>query len=394
MRSVFVTGMGIISALGENKNQNLSALKAEKSGIDHAKYLQSKYANQLYFGEVRYSDVNLREKLAVDDQSLTRTTLLALKAVREAIEDANLAQEEYTSFRTGFISSSTIGGMCYTDELYNDANLKGDPSIYNKSYTPSEHTFRIKDLLGIKGYTTTINTACSSSANAIMLGARLIKAGKLDRVIVGGADTLAKYSTNGFNSLMILSDEPCQPFDVNRKGLNLGEGAAYLVLEADDIAQSKKKYAKVAGYGNSNDAYHPSTTSPEAFGPTNAMREALAIDGIEASSIDCINAHGTGTVNNDETELAAFKTIFGSTIPSYSSTKSFTGHTLAAAGSLEAVFSIFSLLENEVYPSLRISKPLDEAFPPVLSLTQKEIKRIMSNSFGFGGNCTSLIFEK
>lgn len=394
MRSVFVTGMGIISALGVDKNQNLNALKAEKSGINHAKYFQSKYANQLYFGEVQQSDADLRQQLSVNDLSLTRTTLLALKAVREAIEDANLSKEEYSSVRTGFISSSTIGGMCYTDELYNDANLKGEPSIYYQSFAPSEHTFRIKDLLDIQGYCTTINTACSSSANAIMLGARLIKAGKLDRVIVGGADTLAKYSTNGFNSLMILSDEPCQPFDVNRKGLNLGEGAAYLVLEADDVIKDKNTYARVAGYGNSNDAYHPSTTSTEAFGPTNAMLDALSIEEIDASSIDCINAHGTGTVNNDETELTAFKTIFGTAVPPYSSTKSFTGHTLAAAGSLEAVFSIFSLQENEVYPSLRVNQALDDAFPPILTKTSKEINRIMSNSFGFGGNCTSLIFEK
>src|SRR5690606_9623606 len=143
--------------------------------------------------------------------------------------------EDLKSIITGIISSTTAGGMCHTDELYTHANLKGEPSAYVRSYAPGEHTTRFIKKNEIGGLSSTVNTACSSPANAVMLGARLIKSGRLDRVIVGGSDALAKFTVNGFNALMILSENPCKPFDKNRDGLTLGEGAGYLVLEAEDI---------------------------------------------------------------------------------------------------------------------------------------------------------------
>ena len=284
--------------------------------------------------------------------------------------------------------------MCYTDELYSDANLKAVPSNYVRSYEGSDHTLRITKMFEIGGIIDTINTACSSSANAIYLGARLIQTGRADRVIVGGSDSIAKYTVNGFNSLMILSDQACKPFDENRSGLSLGEGAAYLVLESEDSACNKPKIAELTGFGNSNDAFHPSTISDNAIGPILSMELALKMAEINPNLIDYINAHGTGTVNNDITETYALNTVFQK-VPPYNSTKSYTGHTLAAAGSLEAILSILSLKNNELYPSLRCEMPIKtQVSKPISEFEKRELINVMSNSFGFGGNCISLIFSK
>jgi len=394
--------MGVISAIGNDVASNLAQLKAAKTGIGKAKHFNSKYTASLNFGEVNMSNEELtvlvaeRNKVGAfeDESGLSRTTLLAYLAFQEAVEQAQLSTNDLFSVDTGFISSSTVGGMSNTDELYADANMKGEPSEYVTSYGGGEHTLRIIKKHGIKGFTSTINTACSSSANAIMLGARLIKAGRAKRVIVGGADSLAKYTVNGFNSLMILSENPCKPFDTTRDGLTLGEAAGYLVLEAESVCGEKKRLAEVTGYGNSNDAFHPSATSDEAFGPRLAMERALQSGGMESSSIDYINAHGTGTPNNDTTEMFAFNEIFDQ-IPPYNSTKSFTGHTLAAAGSIEAIFSILSLQNNELYPSLNCENPItDYGTTPIHKKENKELTNVMSNSFGFGGNCTSIILSK
>lgn len=402
MEKVFVTGMGVISAIGNDVASNLSQLKAAKTGIGKAEHFSSKYTASLNFGEVSMSNEELtalvadRNKIgALENESgLSRTTLLAYLAFQEAIEQAQLNADDLISVDTGFISSSTVGGMSNTDELYADANMKGEPSEYVTSYGGGEHTLRIIKKHGIKGFTSTINTACSSSANAIMLGSRLIKAGRAKRVIVGGADSLAKYTVNGFNSLMILSENPCKPFDTTRDGLTLGEGAGYLVLEGESVCGAKKRLAEVTGYGNSNDAFHPSATSDEAFGPRLAMERALESSGLESSSIDYINAHGTGTPNNDITEMFAFNETFDK-IPPYNSTKSFTGHTLAAAGSIEAIFSILALQNGELYPSLNCENPItDYGTTPIQQIANKELKNVMSNSFGFGGNCTSIILSK
>ena len=228
-----------------------------------------------------------------------------------------------------------------------------------------------------------------------MLGARLIQSGRLDRVIVGGADSLAKYTVNGFNSLMILSENPCKPFDIDRDGLTLGEGAGYLVLEGANTCKNKLKLAEVLGYGNANDAHHPSATSDEAHGPRLAMERALASCNLPSDSIDYVNAHGTGTPNNDSTEMFAFHKTFG-TIPPFNSTKSYTGHTLAASGAVEAIHSIISLCNTELYPSLNCEEPIsDYNTRPIREFTKlNDMKIVMSNSFGFGGSCTSLIFSK
>ena len=252
----------------------------------------------------------------------------------------------------------------------------------------------IQERSGILGEVSTINTACSSSANAILYGARLIRHGFARRAIVGGAESLAKFTINGFNALNILSPKPCAPFDRDRNGLNLGEGAAFLVLEKEEDLKGKKAYAVLSGFGNSNDAYHPSSNSPEGVGPYLSMKEALESGGMNAAEISYINAHGTGTENNDETESRAMLRLFEK-MPPFASTKSYTGHTLGAAGAMEAIFSILNLYHQEVYPSLSFHHPIPETgLIPVLKFAKQELKHVMTNSFGFGGNCSTLIFSK
>jgi 3-oxoacyl-(acyl-carrier-protein) synthase len=285
--------------------------------------------------------------------------------------------------------------MCLTDQLYEDANLKSESSEYLASYGCSAHTLRLIKKYNIKGFTNTINTACSSSANAIMFGSRLIKSGRVKRAIVGGTDSLAKYTVNGFNALKILSESPCKPFDEHRCGLTLGEGAAYLVLESEEVVSNKNTYARVSGYGNANDAFHTSTISDNAVGVISAISQALKSANLDPNKIDYINTHGTGTENNDFVELTGLSKIFNK-IPPYNSTKSYTGHTLGAAGAIESIFSILSIINNELYPSLNINTPISQFnLSPVKKYeTGVDINYVLSNSFGFGGNCTSLIFSK
>jgi 3-oxoacyl-[acyl-carrier-protein] synthase-1 len=250
--------------------------------------------------------------------------------------------------------------------------------------------------LSITGYQTTINTACSSAANAIMTGARMIKHGLLDRVLVGGTDALSKVMLNGFHALMIVDSEIGKPFDKNRKGLNIGEGAAFLVLESEKIARKNSILCELSGYGNSNDAYHLTALSPDGEGAAMSMNNAIIESGLNVSDIDYINAHGTGSQNSDLSEVLGIQKVFGESYPKFSSTKPFTGHTLGSAGALEAVFSVLAIQNKLIYPNLNFSYKMDEAgLTPVTKLKKLvQINHVLSNSFGFGGNNTSLLFSK
>ncbi len=394
MGRVLVTGLGMISAIGNNVRENHDSLRSGRSGIGRVAWFESLYASSLPFGEVKLSNDELKKSQHLETATgYTRTCLLADKAFAEAIADAQLTSGQLSSLDTALISASTVGGMCLTDQLYEDANHKSEGSEYLESYGCSAHTLKLVKRYRIKGFTDTINTACSSSANAIMLGARLIRSGRVKRVIVGGVDSLAKYTVNGFNALKILSETPCKPFDVHRDGLNLGEAAAYLVLESEELAAGKKVYAEVAGFGNANDAHHPSAMSDEATGAIRCMREAIGSAGIEVSQIGYVNAHGTGTQNNDQVEFFGMGELFEK-MPPYSSTKSFTGHTLGAAGAVEAIYSILAIVHSELFPGLNVHEPIGgpTSAPVAEWRSDYPLHYVLSNSFGFGGNCTSLVF--
>jgi 3-oxoacyl-(acyl-carrier-protein) synthase len=392
---IVVTGIGVISAIGHSVNENHAALVQGKSGIiKGGGNFPSRYSGILPFGEVLMGTDKLKTKLAVTETDVTRTTLLALHAFNEAIADAGLTPTQLSAEDTALVGATTVGGMCLTDELY--ANTHGDTQNidYVKSFDYASVNLYLQQRYGITGVVNTMNTACSSSANAVMYGCRLIKNGLANRVIVGGADSLAKFTVNGFNALRILSDEACTPFDQNRKGLNLGEAGAFLVLEKEADAAGKKIYAQVSGYGNANDAYHPSSLSPDGDGPYLAMKGALESAGLNPADIDFINAHGTGTENNDEVESKAMIRLFN-TLPGFASTKGFTGHTLGAASAVEAVYSVLNIDRQELYPNVNFKQAIEGiGLQPVLAHQPAAIKHVMSNSFGFGGNCTSLIFSQ
>ena len=204
MGRVVVTGMGVISALGNNAAENLAGLRSCRTGIGEARFLDSRYADELLFGEAKLSNEELRKEFAYPNQTgLTRTELLAFMAFREAVANSGLSEEELRSFDTALLSGTTVGGMVEMEAIYADANTNTTPSPFVNSYRSGAHTLQLVKAFGLHGYTDTMNTACSSSANSIMLGARMIKAGKAKRAIVGGVDSLAKYTVNGFNSLQI-----------------------------------------------------------------------------------------------------------------------------------------------------------------------------------------------
>jgi len=392
---IVVTGIGIITSIGKSAEENRTSLLKGSHGLSSIELFSTRYASLLPFGEIKISNKDLKNELEVrQNPGVTRTSLLALHAIREAIQDSCLGNSELQSIDTAFINGTTVGGMCLTEELYQDANRKANGSAYVNSYDLGSVALLIQSHYNIKGIINTINTACSSSANAIMYGTRLIKSGLAKRAIVGGVDSLAKFTINGFNSLQILSPDKCTPFDENRKGLNLGEGAAFLVLEKEEDCPNKKIYARISGYSNTTDAFHPSSLSDNGEGPYLAMKSALALAGLTTDKIDFINAHGTATENNDMAESNAMKRLFDA-VPAFASTKTYTGHTLGAASAIEAIYSIFNIHHQEIYTSLNFKKPIpDIGLIPVQNYQKKSIQHVMSNSFGFGGNCSSLILSK
>lgn len=393
---VFVAGVGVISAIGNDAAECFRALKNANAGMGELHGLDSIHRDKLPVAEVKLSNVELASLTGLSSKA-SRTALLSLKAAKEAFDDAGL--QELASLRIGFVSANTVGGMDKSEQFFADFHTDSQKGRLKDvvNHECGSVTELVADQLNIRHYVTTISTACSSSANAIFFGAKLIKHNFLDVAIAGGADALTKFTLNGFNTLMILDQEYCKPFDENRKGLNLGEGAGYVVLVSDRIAArvQKEMYCTLSGYCNANDAYHQTASSPDGTGSFLAMKGALQNSGLNPSDIDYINLHGTGTQNNDIAEGTAIKKLFYPAYPKMSSTKSFTGHTLGASGGLEAVFSAMAVKHNVVYPNLRLVTPMKELpFVPETDFQETPIKNVLSNSFGFGGNCSSLIFSK
>lgn len=389
---IAITGMGAVSAIGEDVPSNYRSLRASRHGIGPIRQLDTPHRGSLLVGEVAITNDELAERLEIPaGEAYTRSTLLALLAAKEATAEIDLTN----GTRTGLISATTVGGMDATERYYDDYLASDAHHHFIPTHPCGYSTEQMARYLGVTDFVTTISTACSSAANAIMLGARMIRAGLLDRAIVGGTDCLSRFTINGFNSLMIYTDGHCRPFDEHRNGLNLGEAAAYLVLERTD-RRSKTPLAYLSGYGHANDAFHQTASSDDGEGAYLAMKRALEVAALDAGAINYINAHGTATPNNDHAEGQALLRIYGSpgSIPPFSSTKAFTGHTLAAAGAVEAVFSILALHHQEVFPNLNFSEPIAALnIVPQTTLLPAEINHVLSNSFGFGGNCSSLLFS-
>ena len=370
----------MVSALGCGKAVSLEALRHGRSGVGPARFLREGIPD-VPIGEVPLSNAELAA-LAGAPAEWPRTTLLSIVALQEALQQAALPAKGLP-----LIGGTTVGGMDLTEQRFPD---------YSPHHGCGASTELAASFLGL-GWATTLSTACSSAANAMIFGANLLRSGLYRRVVVGGSESLTRYHMNGFNALMILDQRPCRPFDATRAGLNLGEGAAYLVLETAEAAAERgaRPLGRLSGFGNACDAFHQTASSDNGEGAFLAMQKALKLAGLQPADIGYVNAHGTGTPNNDASESAALRRIFGEQMPPVSSTKPFTGHTTSASGSIEAVFCLLALRHGFLPPQLNWTTPDPACIVPVCHPERSEgsLRHVLCNAFGFGGNDTSLILS-
>lgn len=389
---IAITGIGIVSAIGNNCAETLQSLLEQRSGIGPMRYLHSVHT-EYPVGEVQLSNDELRQRLNLGDEPLPRTSLLGIMAAREALTMSN------APFDT-FISGTTVGGMDLTEQHWQD--YKQGKSVATISLHEAGASTRaimrhLHSPLGeLEGSCFTPSTACSSALNAIMLGCDMLRTGQAKRAIVGGAESLSRFHFNGFRTLMIMDQQPCRPFDANRNGLNLGEGAGYLVIESetDALARGAKILGYIGGYANACDAFHQTASSPEGEGAYLAMKGALDMAGLLPSDIDYINAHGTATPNNDVSESASLTRLLGvCKLPAVSSTKAFTGHTTSASGGIEAAICVLAMNHGFIPANLHWTQSAEGLITPVTQTLHQPVHHILCNAFGFGGNDSSLLLS-
>jgi len=405
MREVWITGVGIIAPVGNHLPEVLSSLHHLRGGIIPSNLI-SPGLSHIPVAPVRASDEALTNRtisasaepdapggyaLTDTTQVLSRTTLLGFEAATQAIRQAGLSQEALSEMPV--VSATTVSGMKLAEQFLLQGEINGPLAHVVPAFDCGD-TAEVIARHYRMCMATTISTACSSSANAILTGARYILNGLYDRVLVGGADSLSRFTLHGFNALELLSPTGCRPFDAERNGVTIGEGSAFLVLESSRKADRSKALARLSGFANCNEAFHFTASSPDGRGAAATMTEALNMAGLSPGDIGYINAHGTGTIINDLSEGRAISSVFGVHIPQVSSTKGYTGHTLGAAGAIEAVISLLALQEQCSWPNLGWSEPMEElGFHPATTCMQLPLRNVMSNSFGFGGNNVSIIFS-
>ena len=393
-KNIVITGEGIISAIGNDKATVLQSLLDGRSGIVEMKHLHSSH-HELPVGEVQLSNDEMKAMLALPiEEQTSRTSLMGMLAVRQALAEAQLPETAPKNRRVVLISGTTVGGMDITEQYYDSFATSDEHLDCLKKHDCGSSTEEIAAMFGISECTT-ISTACSSAANALILGANLLKTGQADLVIAGGSEALTRFHLNGFNSLMILDHEPCRPFDAQRAGLNLGEGAAFVVMETEASARERGAdiHAWLTGYGNACDAFHQTASSDNGEGAYRAMTEALEMAHLQPEDIDYVNAHGTGTPNNDLSESAALKRVFAEKMPLISSTKAFTGHTTSASGSIETVICLLAMQHHFVPANLRWEHQIPDGITPTTGVKDVTLKHVVCNAFGFGGNDSSLILS-
>ena len=395
MSEIIITGLGIVSAIGIGVKKNIYSLKNNLSGISSRPIVLKSKLN-LPVGEIHFTNNELSEYLTIpSSRHLSRTALLGIMAVKEALSNTDFPKNA----RVALVSATSVAGMDLTELFYKEYDKDNNKGRLRdvKMHDCGTIARVIAEYSGINGYVSDISTACSSAANAILFAAKLLKYNVADYVVAGGCDALSIFTLNGFNALKVLDSDICRPFDNSRCGLNLGEGAGFLLMQRDDMPYTEK-YCTFAGGVNANDAFHQTASSDSGTGAFLAMSNALKNADILPEEVSYINAHGTATVNNDASESAAILRLFGnkSMVPHFSSIKAFTGHTLAASGGIEAVLSAIAVKNGYLYPNLNFSNPIDnfELVPVTHFSDNNQVNCVVSNSFGFGGNCTSLIFKK
>ena len=401
MKRVVVTGIGMINALGLDKDSSFKAICEGKTGVKKITLFDvSDFPVQIAAEIADFDPNSIMDGKEV--KKVDRFIQLGIKAAREAMTDANFDGFEAEDF--GISSAAGIGGLPNIEKNSNILLEKGSRKI-SPFFIPSALVNMLGGVVsiehGLRGPNISSVTACAASTHAIIEAAKTIMIGEASKMLVIGAEsTICGVGVGGFAAMKALStrnDEPqkaSRPFDKDRDGFVMGEGSGALVLEEYESAKARgaKIYAELVGFGESGDAHH--ITSPSLEGPLNAMKKALKMAG--NIKIDYINAHGTSTPTNDKNETAALKVAFGDNVPMISSTKGQTGHCLGAAGAIEAVISIMAMRDGIVPPTINyetIDEECDLDYVPNIA-RKAELSAVMSNSFGFGGTNGSIIFKK
>jgi 3-oxoacyl-[acyl-carrier-protein] synthase-1 len=381
----------LTTCLGRGLETSREALRAERSGLAPCAF--ESVALDTWVGEVAGVDAQrLPEALARYDCRNNRLTLMGLETdgfaqrVREAVA-------RYGADRVGVFLGTSTAGILQTELAYRRRDPVSGALPDDFHYRTTHNAFSLaeftRDYFGLEGMAMAISTACSSSAKVFAAAARQLALGQIDAAIVGGVDTLCLTTLYGFASLQLTSSQPCRPYDAARDGISIGEGAAFALLERPD--QPVPGTVLLLGVGESSDAYHMSAPHPQGLGARLAMEAALRSAGLGASDIDYINLHGTATPANDSAEGQAVSALFGDTVPG-NSTKGYMGHTLGAAGAIEAIICAMALTDGRL-PGSPGTGSLDPAIPIRYQLhgADAPLRHALSNSFGFGGSNCSLV---
>jgi 3-oxoacyl-[acyl-carrier-protein] synthase-1 len=386
MNPLAVTAYTATSALGRGKGAMLDALRHGKGGLKANDFDRAEL--RAWIGRVAgLEEAPLTGPLAEFDCRNNRLAQLGL-AQDGFVEAVTQARGRYGAQRIAVLLGTSTSGILQTELAYRRRGGEGD--LADVRYRHAQNLYSMTDFvrraLGLEGPALTVSTACSSSAKVFASAARYIEAGIVDAAVVGGVDSLCLTTMHGFASLQLVSDEPCRPFDAARRGMSIGEAAGFALVEREAGPLN------LLGYGESSDAYHMSTPQPEGEGALGAMRQALSRAGLQPADLDYVNAHGTATPANDRAEDRALMRLFGKRVP-VSSTKGFTGHTLGAAGIVEAIVC-FLTLEHGFVPATLNSSAVEPGLESMIVLENRpaRVKRALSNSFGFGGSNCSLVF--
>ncbi len=400
-KRIAVTGLGIITSIGECLSAFKTGLFDGRCGIGSVSIFDTRGFPCQLAAEVKNGGLKAHFEPR-EVRRVSRTDLLGLIAAEEAMSNSGLNLERLDRNSVGVVLGGGAGGM-HSWEKYRRASWSGKAKPMPSLLLPISQC-NLTDLIAsrykLTGYRATISTACSSSATSIGYGFDLIRSGVQDIVITGGSEGLAELTFAGFNSLRLVDPEYCRPFDKNRRGLSLGEGAGILVLEDYERAKGRGTtiYAEVLGYAINSDAYHMTSPDPEGLGMSRVMAMALERAGVGVDQVDYINAHGTGTKMNDQMETRAIKNVFGDRIARnlvISSTKSMVGHCLGAAGAIEAIATILALCEQVAPPTIHLKDPDPDCDLDYVANEAKrhDIRIALSSSFAFGGNNASLVFR-
>lgn len=407
-RRVVVTGIGAVTPLGNNAQTSWGNVKEGKSGVGPLTRLNADEYPAKVAAEVK--DFNAEEFIdRKDARKMDRFTHYAIAASLMAVEDAKLEINDQNAERIGVWIGSGIGGMETFEnqfETFLNRGYRRVSPFFVPMMIPDMATGQVSITLGAKGFNSCTVTACATGTNSIGDAFKVIQRGDADAMITGGAEApITRMSVAGFCANTALSTNPdpqtaSRPFDKNRDGFVIGEGAGILVLEEMEhaLARGAEIYAEIVGYGATGDAYHITAPAPGGEGGARAMKMAINDGGLTPEDIDYINAHGTSTDYNDKFETLAIKEVFGNHAYklAVSSTKSMTGHLLGAAGGVEAIFTLMAMKENILPPTINYETPDPECDLDYVpnQAREKEIKAAMSNSLGFGGHNATIVFKK